>query len=360
MTAAKLRGYTRKELAQLARQHRIAGWHDMRKEELVQALARHERNRRRRDRARNRAGGAAASSCRDEPRAGKNGTPPKKNGTPACASRKPGGDRRDVTRDRRDLSSLHRPRNAQKADSLEARSRDPFFIHASWSFTPSAIARAEAALGIDWHQAIPVIRLFDMSVGEDGQPHGRTWVRDIEIHNHVDHWYVPVDHPQHRYKLQIGYRTPTGRFFSLACSRTVRTPRPGSNGTVDRSWKKETKRGRIPPHAGRGQHATARSSRHVSRSNGGSIDERSDFEFRLDAELIVHGSTHPRAELTLLGEPVKLTKDGRFSLRFALPDGRQVIPAVTVTPSGEEQRTIVLAVERNTKKLDPQPTDELM
>ena len=77
------------------------------------------------------------------------------------------------------------------------------------------------------------------------------------------------------------------------------------------------------------------------------------FWFRLDAELIVYGATEPRARVTLQGEPVQLRSDGTFTMRFSLPDGRQIIPAVAVSADGIEERTIVLAVERNTKQLEP-------
>ena len=77
------------------------------------------------------------------------------------------------------------------------------------------------------------------------------------------------------------------------------------------------------------------------------------FWFQLDAELIVYGATEPNARVTLQGEPVKLRTDGTFTMRFSLPDSRQIIPAVATSPDGVEERTIVLAVERNTKHLEP-------
>jgi uncharacterized protein len=78
-----------------------------------------------------------------------------------------------------------------------------------------------------------------------------------------------------------------------------------------------------------------------------------DFHFRIDAELIVYGSTEPNARVTLQGEPVQLRPDGTFTVRFSLPDSRQIIPAVAASADGIEERTIVLAVERNTKELEP-------
>jgi hypothetical protein len=40
-------------------------------------------------------------------------------------------------------------------------------------------------------------------------------------------------------------------------------------------------------------------------------------------------------------------------MRFSLPDSRQIIPAVAASADGVEERTIVLAVERNTRHLEP-------
>jgi hypothetical protein len=77
------------------------------------------------------------------------------------------------------------------------------------------------------------------------------------------------------------------------------------------------------------------------------------FFFQLDAELIVYGATLPNSRVTLQGEPVKLRPDGTFTMRFSLPDGRQIIPAVSSSADGTEERTVVLAVERNTRQLEP-------
>ena len=77
------------------------------------------------------------------------------------------------------------------------------------------------------------------------------------------------------------------------------------------------------------------------------------FHFEIDAELIVYGTTEPGARVTLQGEPVQLRPDGTFTVRFSLPDSRQIIPAVASSSDGVEERTVVLAVERNTKELEP-------
>ena len=78
-----------------------------------------------------------------------------------------------------------------------------------------------------------------------------------------------------------------------------------------------------------------------------------DFQFAVDAELVVYGIVNRDAHLTLKGEPVQLRPDGSFSVRLNLPNRRQVIPVVASAADGVEQRTIVLAVERNTKVMEP-------
>src|SRR5260370_20835976 len=77
------------------------------------------------------------------------------------------------------------------------------------------------------------------------------------------------------------------------------------------------------------------------------------FWFQMDAELIVYGATEPSARVTLQGEPVKLRRDGTFTMRFSLPDSRQIIPAVALSADGIEERTVVLAVERHPQHLEP-------
>jgi hypothetical protein len=75
--------------------------------------------------------------------------------------------------------------------------------------------------------------------------------------------------------------------------------------------------------------------------------------FSVDAELLVFGVTDPNAHVTLQGEPVPLRADGSFSVRMSLAERRQVIPVIASSSDGVEQRTIILAVERNTKRLEP-------
>ena len=69
--------------------------------------------------------------------------------------------------------------------------------------------------------------------------------------------------------------------------------------------------------------------------------------------MIVYGATQPNAYVTLQGEPVKLQADGTFRVRVEMPNKRQVIPIVASAADGSARQTVVMAVERNTKSMEP-------
>ena len=97
-------------------------------------------------------------------------------------------------------------------------------------------------------------------------------------------------------------------------------------------------------------HATALPS---APATTGAIPKGGKFFFHIDAEMIVFGRTIAGSRVTLQGEPVKLRPDGTFTMRYSFPDGRQILPAIAESADGLEERKIVLAVERNTKELEP-------
>ncbi|MGB9613167.1 MAG: DUF4912 domain-containing protein, partial [Candidatus Margulisiibacteriota bacterium] len=62
-----------------------------------------------------------------------------------------------------------------------------------------------------------------------------------------------------------------------------------------------------------------------------------------------YGATEPTATVTIQGRKINLREDGTFTLRFALPDGRQVIPIEAIRDDGLERRKITPIVERKTE-----------
>jgi uncharacterized protein len=363
MTLSSLRGLTRKDLAGLAKKHQIAGWHQMTKDELVAALA---------TRTRRRLNGGSARGRHESTPADRFRTNGHGNGAhlPKSTERTLGGGHLNGRRLLKSSVDATAPENVR--DLLTAEAHDPFWIHVRWTLSRDMLDRAEAALGTHWHHATPILRVFDVT-NDEGASSSQVRVRDVEIHGDVDHWFLPVEHAPRTYKVQIGYRAANGLFFVMAQSNRVQTPRPGSHSL--RSRENSTKHRpagdgtgstldleKMPAFDLRAFPATKAGNATAAAFICGPDGETpmpAPVELCLHAELIVHGSTDPHAELKLLGDRIPISRDGTFSHRFSLPEGRQVIDAVVTTRNGCHQRTIVLGIERNTKELEPQWFDEI-
>lgn len=245
---------------------------------------------------------------------------------------------------------------------------DPFWLHAQWQLSVQSVQRAEAALGQDWHGAKPIIRLFDVT-SQDTTSTSEAPIRDIVIHGGCSHWYIDVPQPPRSYRADIGYLSRRQTFFVLARSNVITPPKAGASEVLDENWamsleEKAAERliaaavggepGGAPSPADLPDDPFRRQPKEATFGSGAVLPGKlKKFFFEIDAQLIVYGKTDPTAAVTLQNEPVKLRPDGTFTMRYPLPDSRQIIPAVATSSDGMEEQTIVLAVERNTKRLDP-------
>ena len=62
--------------------------------------------------------------------------------------------------------------------------------------------------------------------------------------------------------------------------------------------------------------------------------------------------TDPSAKVTVGGMPVKLTPDGKFSIRFVLKDGSHSVPFVAVSKDNVDRIEITPFVNKNTERKD--------
>lgn len=401
MTAEQLQSHTLKDLAEMAKARGVPGWHAMRKGQLVKALLKAfgapGRKPARRG-SRSSSNGSASATARPGRRTSRSASGQRhvtpvarshgktKSGTSATrqasasastSSAAPSDTRRRrnaqrkleqarINHDlRKNLASSSK--NGDARDRLVVLVRDAYWLFAHWEVSRGSVERAKVALGQDWHGARPVLRVYQVA-SEGTTSAAEVVLRDIEIHGGVSNWYVDVPNPPNSYRLDIGYLTTGGKFYVLARSNIVHTPAAGACDTLDENW-----------------HDVARNFQKIYALNGGNspegmsadlqelFEERlrmpmnapvlpaaadpsrppEELKFEVDAELIVFGRAEPGTQVTLQGDPVELRQDGTFTVRFQLPNCRQVIPAVASTPDGTQQRTIVLAVERNTKVLEP-------
>lgn len=258
----------------------------------------------------------------------------------------------------------------QQKDRIVLVVRDAYWLQVTWDITRRAVERARAAMAEYWHHAQPVLRVLRLD--DSGTTSAaETIERDIVIHGGVRNWYIDLNGTPGRFRVMIGYLSGN-RFHMLAKSNIVRTPTPGTTDAVDDHWSdiardaervfalsggydneqettelQEVFEDRLKRSMGGPQLAQYGSGAEAAfRRHGG-------FHFDLEVELYVYGSTVPDGFVTLNGEPVKLRSDGTFSMRLPFPDRRQVLPAVACSRDGVQQRTVVIAVERNTKVMEP-------
>jgi len=260
-------------------------------------------------------------------------------------------------------------------DRLVLMVRDPYWIHAHWDITRQSVDRAKASLAENWHSVKPILRLLKLD--DSGTTNNAEVVhRDIEIHGGVRNWYVEVESPPSRFKMLMGYLTVNNRFYELARSNTVVTPAPGGKEATDDHWADiatdaeqiysmsggygdDTQTGDLTEVFEERLKRTMDADVLSQFGSGaeGSLKRHKQFHFDVNAELIVFGSTHPDAHVAVGSEPVKVRSDGSFSIRLPLPDRRQVLPATAKSRDGVDEQTVVIAVERNTKVMEPVSSD---
>lgn len=362
MTNQQLQACSKKVLGEMARKKGISGWQAMSKEDLVGALTRTARRPRKVKTA-----SVKTIRPRTQTAAARNTS-----ATPS-AEEEVGRSKYEVGIPTKDLSAKV-PKDLPTGygkDRIVVMVRDPYWLHAYWELTRHSVQRAEAALGEEWHAARPILRVLDVS-SHDTTSAAESIIRDIDIHGGSSNWYIEVASPPRSFRVDIGYLSRRGRFYVLARSNVVSTPRAGVSDVIDENWSDIDfqKADRIyAMSAGFDPTASSLELKQLFEerlrrplgspavtsfgSGGLQFGKQRKFWFQLDAELIVYGATEPNARVTLQGEPVKLRSDGTFTMRFSLPDSRQIIPAVATSADGNEERTIVLAVERNTKQLEP-------
>src|SRR5262249_39399436 len=120
-------------------------------------------------------------------------------------------------------------------DRIVVMVRDPYWLHCYWELTRHAVQRAEAALGQEWHSSKPILRLLDVT-SNDTSNSSESGVRDIPIHGGCNNWYIDVNNPPRSYRVDIGYLSPSGKFYVLARSNVVSTPRAGVSDVLDENW----------------------------------------------------------------------------------------------------------------------------
>ena len=368
-----LKSQTVKELGQRARDLGIPGSGSMRKDELIKALSnklRAIKAAKTRAKKKKSVSGSTTTKRKRTTRARKKQTLPavklKTNLVKLDMSETEKQELKDLS-----LGSNFGSSNGRSVhrDKITVLVRDSFWLQACWEIKRKSVVRAQAAMMEHWHTARPVIRVYEVEDASKTTNSARI-VRDIEVHGGVTTWYINVSNPPGQYRVELGYLAANGEFHALCRSNMVTTPVPGSSESIDTHWDDIADNYERVYVQSSGQKGDAGSSelkelfeRRLNRPIGESVvsrfgfkapgTEEEAFQFDVDAELIVFGNSDPTSSVTIKGDPVKLSRDGSFTVRMDLPERRMVLPCVSTTADGRQQRTVVVAIERNTKKMEP-------
>jgi len=244
--------------------------------------------------------------------------------------------------------------------------RDPWWIFAYWEIRREREEEIIGKIKNDGDSPVKtILRVYDVTDvnfnGKNAHSHF-----DIELKGLAGNWYINVGSPDRSWIVDIGIVTKKGSFYPLARSNIIKTPRYGMSDKLDAEWMMPEddywKMFGLSGGFGVGKGSLEvremvkkRLEEQITSaqiSSGASfyrkMQERK-FWLVVNTELIVYGATEPDAKLTVQGKEIKLHPDGTFTLRFALPDGKQVIPVEAASSDGIDRRKITPIVTRKTE-----------
>lgn len=244
--------------------------------------------------------------------------------------------------------------------------RDPWWIYSYWEI--SQHKEGEVRDKINRKGLSPVksiLRIYDVTdIDFNGRNSHNSF--DIDLHGLANTWYINVGSPNRSWVVDIGILANNGEFFLLARSNCVRTPRFGMSDVIDEEWMcledDYWKMFGLSGGFGLGKASLAMKEmfkkRLMEQVTSGAVSSlfspakkkpgKKGFWLWVDAELVVYGQTEPDAKLTVQKKPIRLREDGTFSLRFALPDGRQEISVSATSSNGDDIKVITPIVTRRT------------
>ncbi len=244
-------------------------------------------------------------------------------------------------------------------DTMVLAVRDPWWIYTYWEVKEETWNKHRREIGDEFNRSKVILRVYDVSnINFNGSNANRYF--DIHIRPDSASWYIDVGAPGRSWCVDLGILLPGGRFITVLRSNVVETPLDGPSWITDEEWM-------IPDDMffklygmgfGLGKSSVAGAIwRKGVVSSPGIASMASpvkkgiprSFWLEVNCELIVYGATEPDAKVTVQGKPIPLRRDGTFTLRFALPDGKQVIPVKAVSKDNLDKRTITPIVKRETK-----------
>jgi len=242
--------------------------------------------------------------------------------------------------------------------------RDPWWIFAYWEIRRDKEDELRKKIKSDRDEVLKyILRVNDVT---DVKFNGRNANShfDIDLKGLANSWYINVGSPDRSWLVDIGVVTRKGKFYLLARSNVIRTPRYGMSDKLDAEWMMpEDEYWKMFGLSGgfgvgkgslevrelfkKGLEQQISSAQISSSASFYRKDEsKKKFWLAVNTELVVYGATEPDARVKIQGKAIELRPDGTFTLRFALSDGKQIIPVEAVSSDGADKRKITPVVTR--------------
>lgn len=244
--------------------------------------------------------------------------------------------------------------------------RDPWWVYTYWEIRKDReedIIRRMEASGEKSEKSI--LRVYDVTDVNFNGKNANSFF-DIDLKGLANTWYINVGVPGRAWVVDIGIISNKGTFYLLARSNVINTPKFGMSDQLDAEWampeedywKMFSLSGGFGVGKGSLEVREMIKKRLEEQITSGGISSGASFYRKpgerkfwlvVNCELIVYGATEPDAKVTVQGKEIKLRNDGTFTLRFALPDGKQVIPVEATSNDGIDHRRITPIVTRKTE-----------
>lgn len=244
--------------------------------------------------------------------------------------------------------------------------RDPWWIFAYWEIRKDR--EEDIVRKIESNGEAPsksILRIYDVTNVNFNGKNAHSYF-DIDLKGLANNWYINVNAPDRSWVVDIGIVTNKGNFYLLARSNVVKTPRFGMSDQLDAEWMMPEEdywkmfglSGGFGVGKGSLEVREMLKKRMEEQITSGAISSGASFYRKpvekkfwlvVNTELIVYGATEPDAKVTVQGKEIKLRQDGTFSLRFNLPDGKQIIPVEATSKDGLDHRRITPIVTKKTE-----------
>jgi len=113
--------------------------------------------------------------------------------------------------------------------------KDPYWIYAYWEIAESSIEDVKRQLGGNLDGTRFVVRMYDVTYKDFNGFNANHWF-DIEVGRYSNNWYISLWNDNVSYCGEIGILHNSGRFFPMARSNFVHTPRSNSSNRFEEVW----------------------------------------------------------------------------------------------------------------------------